>query len=222
MTFAIIEAINVTRRDDKTERIILDSASLSVNAGESVGLIGPSGSGKSSMLRSLARLDPVLVGCIRFQGTAITGNAIPAFRRQVAYLSQRPFLIEGTVEQNVSLPFSFASATGSFNRQTAIELLGVLGRRESILDQDAMTLSGGEQQSVALVRAMLIEPAVLLLDEPTASLDTPATQRFENLANIWKLADADRTWIWTSHDADQVARMTSRTVQMLDGKIVNE
>ncbi|MGB7325180.1 MAG: ATP-binding cassette domain-containing protein [Rubripirellula sp.] len=222
MKQSVIELVDVTRRDSKTGRTLLAGVNLSVVIGDAIGLVGPSGSGKSTMLRAIARLDSVDDGQIRFRGDIVTADRVPAFRRSVVYLAQRPALGPGTVLQNLTLPFTFASATDSFDRAEAIALLSSLGRGESILDQDASTLSGGEQQLVALVRAILVSPQVMLLDEPTASLDATLVQRFEMLARQWKDAGADRVWIWTSHDADQIGRVSSRTVRLENGSVKHE
>ncbi|WP_246151937.1 ABC transporter ATP-binding protein [Rubripirellula reticaptiva] len=211
--------VDVTRRDTKTGRTLLAGVDLLIVAGDAIGLVGPSGSGKSTMLRAIARLDAIDDGQIRFRGKIVTVDRVPMFRRSVVYLAQRPALVPGTVLQNLTLPFTFASATDSFNQAKAIALLSSLGRGESILDQDASTLSGGEQQLVALVRAILVSPTVMLLDEPTASLDAALVQRFETLARQWKDADVDRVWIWTSHDADQISRVSSKLIRLESGSV---
>ncbi|QDT06825.1 putative ABC transporter ATP-binding protein YbbL [Rubripirellula lacrimiformis] len=217
----VIEGVGIVRRDSKTNRTLLSGVSLHVDAGESLGLEGASGSGKSTLLRALALLDPIEGGEVRYLGKVIQKSAVPGFRRNVVYLAQRPSMVVGTVLQNLSLPFTFASAERGLDHAAAVELLGVLDRDESMLDQDAMTLSGGEQQLIALVRAILVDPDVILLDEPTASLDPASTDRFEQLATTWKRADARRSWVWTSHDADQVDRLTSRRVRLADGSVVD-
>ncbi|TWU56543.1 putative ABC transporter ATP-binding protein YbbL [Rubripirellula tenax] len=203
-------------------RVLLDDITMDVMAGEGIALVGPSGSGKSTLLRAIARLDPIRNGYVKINGDTITSAAIPNFRRRVVYLAQRPAMIVGTVEQNLQLPFSFASSQSNYDRARAIDLLGELDRLEGILDQDASTLSGGEQQLVSLVRAILVDPEVMLLDEPTASLDAASLDRFESLASGWKNGDPRRAWVWTSHDADQIDRMTTRTIRLAGGRITHE
>ncbi len=214
----LIELIDVTRANSKTDRTILSAINVSVAAGDAIGLVGPSGSGKSTLLRAIAKLDPIEGGQIRFRGRVVTSDEVPAFRRCVVYLAQRPSLVPGTVLSNLTLPFSFVGSKLSFDRVRATRLLSGLDRGELILDQDASTLSGGEQQLVALVRAILVSPQIMLLDEPTASLDPISVERFEAIARQWKDADPKRAWIWTSHDANQIDRMTRRRVRLSDGK----
>ncbi len=217
-----LQAIGLSRHDPGADRLLLDHIDLTISAGDRIALVGPSGSGKSTLLRAIAMLDPVDGGHVTFGGQTIQGDAVPAYRRKVVYLSQRPSLIAGTVLQNLAMAFSFASADQSFNSSEAVAMLQTLERDETMLRQDAATLSGGEQQLIALVRAVLVRPSVLLFDEPTASLDPKSTAVFEDLVNAWSGADASRSYLWTSHDAEQVRRMTSRVCTIGNGKISDE
>lgn len=186
-----------------------------VGAGERVGLVGPSGSGKTLLLRALAGLDPVDEGTVTFQGRPVESWDLPRYRAAVTYLPQRAALAEGTVEANLCLPFAFEAHAGKrFDRARALELLEVLGRAEPFLEKRAEDLSGGEEQIAALIRALLLEPRLLLLDEPAASMDESLARGSEALVDTWLQGDARRALIWTSHRAERVARVTDRTVML--------
>lgn len=217
-----LRAVGLARRDVAGDRWLLDHVDFAIEPGQRIALAGPSGSGKSTLLRAIAMLDPVDGGEVVFNDQRITGKWVPPFRRSVVYLAQRPALVSGSVLDNLSMAFSFASAGEVFQTERAAELLQTLGRNEAFLQQDAGTLSGGEQQLVALVRAILIQPAIILFDEPTASLDPASTDSFERLVDVWLNDDAKRSLVWISHDADQVTRMTSIVYRIAAGKIHHE
>lgn len=217
-----MRAVGLTRRDAAGGRVLLDHVDFAIEPGQRIALAGPSGSGKSTLMRAIAMLDPVDSGEVSFHGQTITGKLVPSYRRRVVYLAQRPALVPGSVLENLSMAFSFASAETTFQVERATELLQTLDRNEAMLQQVASTLSGGEQQLVALVRAILIQPSIILFDEPTASLDPASTASFERLVRVWLDADANRSLVWTSHDADQVARMTSIMYRIAAGKIDHE
>src|SRR5262249_906755 len=111
----------------------------------------------------------------------------------------------------------------SFDPARAEELFGRLGREPGFLAKSSRDLSGGESQLVGLVRALQLDPAVLLLDEPTASLDPATTRAVEGLLEDWLDADPSaRALVWVSHDADQVRRMTDRRVYLRAGRLESE
>ena len=108
--------------------------SLAVNAGDRLGIVGPSGAGKTVLLRSLALLDPLDAGEIRWRGRSVRGDAVPVYRSLAIYLHQRPALFEGTVEDNLRYPFSLTvHRMGPFDRGRAVELLTLLGRDAAFL-----------------------------------------------------------------------------------------
>ncbi|HWV38183.1 MAG TPA: ATP-binding cassette domain-containing protein [Vulgatibacter sp.] len=187
--------------------------SFDVAGGERLALVGPTGSGKTLLLRGIAGLDPVDEGEVEFEGRTARAGELPAFRARVCYLHQRPALWSGTVAQNLEAPFSLRANAGKrFDRDRAAALLGRLGRDASFLEARTSNLSGGEAQVVALVRALLLDPRILLLDEATASLDRAAAARAEALLAEW--AEPGRASIWTSHDPDQLARVADRRVDL--------
>ena len=180
---------------------------LRLAAGERAVLTGRSGTGKSLLLRTLCGIDRPDEGHVHHRGELVSGHELPRFRARVVYVQQQPVLIPGTVLDNLELPLRFQVNAGRGTRDgRAAALLSQLGKSVGFLDQRASVLSGGEGQIVALVRALLLEPEVLLLDEPTAHLDAEATERVEEVVLEWVDA-GDRAALWTSHDRAQVDRV---------------
>ncbi len=180
---------------------------LRLAAGERAVLTGRSGTGKSLLLRTLCGIDRPDEGHVHHRGELVSGHELPRFRARVVYVQQQPVLIPGTVLDNLELPLRFQVNAGRGTRDgRAAALLSQLGKSVGFLDQRASVLSGGEGQIVALVRALLLEPEVLLLDEPTAHLDAEATERVEEVVLEWVDA-GDRAVLWTSHDRAQVDRV---------------
>jgi putative ABC transport system ATP-binding protein len=214
----------IGRRDPKTGEWLIRDVSLVIDFGERLGVMGPSGAGKTVLLRALAMLDPVDEGAVRWQGDQVLGPAIPRYRSQVMYLHQRPALFDGTIEDNLRQPFGLeVHRARAFRRARAVELLEALGRDASFLDKASRELSGGEAQLVALVRAIQLDPAVLLLDEPTASLDPTTAQSAEDLLNQWiGESPGAHALVWVSHDHDQTLRMTDSRIHLRSGHLVSE
>jgi putative ABC transport system ATP-binding protein len=203
---------------------LLRGVCFDVRPGDRLAVTGPSGSGKTVLLRALALLDPLDEGSIEWQGRSLSGAAIPAYRKQVAYLHQRPALFEGTVEDNLAYPFTLESHRGKrFDRERVVGILETLNRDGSFLDKASRDLSGGEAQLVALIRCLQLDPVMLLLDEPTASLDIATSEAVEGILYRWQLeVPLKRATIWVSHDLEQARRMSSRRLQMHAGGILTE
>jgi putative ABC transport system ATP-binding protein len=212
-------ASNLMRRIG--DRTLLDAVSIDLNAGDRVGLVGPTGSGKSLMLRSLAMLEPIDSGSLFWQGSTVSCDQATAFRSQVIYLHQRAARFEGTVESVFRLPFQLRTHRGrSFDRPWAIDQLATVGRDASFLDQRHDQLSGGETQIVALLRAIQLAPKVLLLDEPTSALDAESANQVESIVMRWyDESSASRAMVWVTHDPDQADRLCDSVIRMRDGRI---
>ena len=217
----ILEARGVGRREPKSDRWLLRDIQIEINGGCRIAIVGPIGSGKTVLMRALGRLDAIDTGEILWLNHSITGDAIPAYRRQAIYLQQQPALIEGTVEDNLRLPFTFAGNRGhEYSKAKIQSLLDQVNQSAELLQRSSRDLSGGERQIVALLRAIQLQPTVLLLDEPTASLDDESTRMIEQLVNSWfDQSSADRAFIWVSHNKDQVARVANRVVTMNEGRL---
>ena len=174
------------RRDPEGGATLLDSVDFCLAAGDRVAISGPSGSGKSVFLRALALLDPIDEGRLVWRGEAVVDSGIPAYRRRVAYLAQRPALLDGSVEDNLRYPFSLKIYRDlNFDHPTAAALANQAGRSANFLTKRASDLSGGEAQIVALIRVIQLGPDILLLDEPTASLDPASACQIESLVATW-------------------------------------
>lgn len=220
-TSPLLAARGIGRRDSGGDRWLLRDVSFTIQPGERVSLVGPTGSGKTLLLRALARLDGLDEGQILWRGKPVSGAEVPRFRRQTMYLHQRPALLEGTVEENLRLPFTLKShRSATFQREQMIALLEQVGRAASFLERTVQDLSGGEAQIVALARAIQLEPKVLLLDEPTAALDEEMTHTIEALVAGWfdRLPE-ERAMVWVSHNPAQVQRIADRRVSIQDGRV---
>lgn len=200
------------------DRWLWRDLTFELRPGEALAVTGPSGSGKTLLLRALAGLDGVGEGEIAFQGRPQRNWRMPAYRARVLYLAQRPAMLATTVEADLRRPFSLRQHLGTpFPRDRALDLLAAVGRDETFLAQPSDTLSGGEGQIVALLRALLLAPWVLLLDEPTASLDDGTSRSIERLVAMWLRegpGDEGRAVVWTSHHDAQLQRVSDRRLRL--------
>jgi putative ABC transport system ATP-binding protein len=215
----ILQAENVRRVADEAT-VLLDGVSLQIEAGSATAIVGPPGSGKSLLLRALGLLDPLQGGEVRFRGEPIADRDVPAFRRQVLYVQQQPILIEGSVRENLQLPFALGTTSrDQFDEDTISDRLLAVGREKAFLSRKVDDLSGGERQIVSLLRAIQLEPTVLLLDEPTSSLDVDTTAAAERMIDDWKHRDAERTQIIVTHTHEQAERLSDRRLHISGGRI---
>lgn len=183
--------------------------------GDRLAIIGPSGVGKSLLLRAIAALDALQAGQLTYQGQPLSAFSIPEYRSRIIYLHQRPALLEGTVELNLQQIFKLAIHRSKvYSQEKILEYLLPLGRHSKFLHHSVDNLSGGEAQMVACLRALQLSPQVLLLDEPTASMDEDTAQQIEILVNQWQRGDPSRCCIWTSHNMNQLQRVTDRSLTL--------
>jgi len=222
MANTLLEARGLGRKP--ADAWLLKDVSLSIAAGQRVALVGPSGSGKSLLLRSLALLDPIEAGEILWRGRSVADGEIPAFRSRVIYLHQRPALAEGSVEENLRQVFDLRThCDRRFDHDRVVEWLQSLGRGELFLKKSSADLSGGEVQLTALLRAIQLEPTVLLLDEPTAALDAEAARLIEDLVAAWLAGDRQqRAYVWVTHDSEQADRVGDTVLHIRDGVLESE
>jgi putative ABC transport system ATP-binding protein len=217
----LLRARGIGRRAPNSDRWLLQDVSIDICSGERLAVVGPSGSGKSLLLRALALLDAIDAGKIEFRRQPAASTNVPDYRRDVIYLHQRPALFEGTVESNLQKPFSLKiHRNRPFDRARVLDLLHAVGREDSFLQKTSSELSGGEAQIAALIRAIQLEPSVLLLDEPTAALDQETGAAAERLVNEWlKHAEDARAIVLVSHDLSQAERMSNRRLEIRNGRL---
>jgi putative ABC transport system ATP-binding protein len=182
---------------------------MSIPSG-STALLGPSGSGKSTLLRLLNRLADPDAGTVRFHGTDVRELDPLELRRRVGLVPQLPAPVPGSVADNIG--FGPHLEGRDVDPERPVRLAGL---DTSFLDRDASRLSVGEQQRVMLARALALEPEVLLLDEPTASLDSAATAAVEDA-----LRDLQGvSLILVTHDPGQADRLAERTIHLSAGRV---
>lgn len=195
---------------------IVDSVSLGVSASEVLAVVGPSGSGKSSFLRLLNRLDEPTSGTVFLDGIDYREIDPTELRRRVGLVGQEPALRSGTVLENVAIAARLRDEPIDERRVSALlDRIGLSGYEQ----RTVADLSGGERQRVAIARALYVDPDVLLLDEPTAHLDAATEQRVEELlAEL--IRDRGLTCVLVTHDTAQAARLGDRVVELEDGRAV--
>ena len=160
---------------------LLCGVNLELKPGELVALTGPSGCGKTTLLRALCALDDPTSGEVKLENQTPAQWGYPEFRRRVLLVDQRPILFDATLEANLRRPFGYRSTRQTFPFQRALTLLERVGLDAARLNQNARSLSVGQQQRASLVRALLLEPRVFLMDEPTSALDGEAVAEVESL-----------------------------------------
>jgi len=219
---ALLEGQSLGRRHPAASGWLLQEVSLRIEAGSRWAISGPSGSGKTLLLRALALLDPVDAGDVLWQGRPVRHDEVPLFRSQAIYVHQRPALLEESVEAALQQPLRLrVHRRRAYCRARVLELLAALGRDAEFLEKNVRDLSGGEMQIVGLVRAIQLNPRVMLLDEPTAALDPATAGRLEQLMLRWVSEGSEpRAMVWVTHDVEQAGRVASHTARIEAGRLV--
>ncbi len=193
-------------RCERGGRVLFSGVTLDVEAGRTVAVMGPSGSGKSQLLRMLARLDADVGGALMLDGRTPAQWGAAAWRAEVAYVAQRPAVLAHT-------PAEHAAAVAGLRAQRdrahddPVALAGAWGLPPAVWNRRWETLSGGEQQRAALALVVSRRPSVLLLDEPTSALD-------EATAHAVERSLAGYTAVWVTHDRQQALRVGSEIVDL--------
>jgi putative ABC transport system ATP-binding protein len=194
---------------------LVADVSIEVQAGEVFVVFGPSGAGKTSLLRLLNRLDEPTRGTVSLDGTDYRDIEPRTLRRRVGWVPQAPTLIDGTVAENVAWgPTLRGESVDRGRLERLLERLGLAG----FADREADRLSGGEAQRVAIARTLFNEPDVVLLDEPASSLDAAAADRVESLLQS-VMADLSLTAVLVTHDAERARRLGHRGARLQDGRV---
>jgi len=204
--------------------VILHEVSLTVERGEILGLIGPTGSGKTTLLRIINLLDEPSTGSILFGDKEVSGRPEKeslATRRKMAMVFQKPVMFKASVKENVSYGLRMRGKQDrdekisiSSRVEEALEMVGLSGYES----RDANTLSGGEMQRIALARALILQPEILLLDEPTANLDPRSAASIDSL--LRSLAGSRTAVILATHNMEQCRKLAGRVAVLQAGRLV--
>lgn len=201
---------------------VLKGIDLTIDKGEVVSIVGPSGAGKTTLLQIMGTLDKSDAGRILLNGTEINRlkeRELAAFRnREIGFVFQfHQLLPEFTALENVTIPALIQGVSSGEARRRAVEMLEFMGLSERASHKPA-ELSGGEKQRVAVARALINHPSVVLADEPSGSLDTHNKEELHRL--FFELRDKlGQTFVIVTHD-EGLASQTDRTIHMLDGRIL--
>lgn len=201
---------------------VLKGIDLTIDKGEVVSIVGPSGAGKTTLLQIMGTLDKPDTGRILLNGTEINRlkeRELAAFRnREIGFVFQfHQLLPEFTALENVTIPALIQGVSSGEAHRRAVEMLEFMGLSERASHKPA-ELSGGEKQRVAVARALINHPSVVLADEPSGSLDTHNKEELHRL--FFELRDKlGQTFVIVTHD-EGLASQTDRTIHMLDGKIL--
>lgn len=202
---------------------VLKGISFTIEKGEVVSIVGPSGAGKTTLLQIMGTLDRPDGGQVWLNGTDVSRmkeKEFSAFRnREIGFVFQfHQLLPEFTALENVMIPALIQGVSSSTARKSAMEMLDFLGLSSRVSHKPA-ELSGGEKQRVAVARALVNHPSVILADEPSGSLDTQNKEELHRL--FFDLRDKlGQTFVIVTHDED-LASKTDRTIHLIDGRVVS-
>lgn len=216
----MIELSGITKSFGKLQ--VLKGIDLNINKGEVVSIVGPSGAGKTTLLQIMGTLDKADSGSVVINGTEISRlkeKELSAFRnKEIGFVFQfHQLLPEFTALENITIPALINGTLSSAAKVRAMEILDFLGLSDRASHKPS-ELSGGEKQRVAVARALINNPSVILADEPSGSLDTKNKEELHNL--FFELRDKlGQTFVIVTHD-ESLASQTDRTIHIVDGKIV--
>ncbi len=223
MEFLRIEALRKTKKDHlRREKEILKGIDLRVRAGEVAVLVGPSGGGKSTLLRLINRLEDPTSGYIFLKERNIRDINPVELRRRVALVMQKPFMFPGTALDNLQRPFIYAGEEPAGESQPDFQaVLEVCALPRGLLGQDARSLSIGQQQRVSLARSLLCSPELLLIDETISTLDRPTGERVaSSLRELCR--EKGLTILMVSHDLPLAEKIASHGIFLEDGEVLEQ
>lgn len=199
-----------------SDRVVLNINSLSLEKGKIYGVIGPNGAGKSTMLRIIAGLEEATNGKIFYNNNKLKDSTI----KNLTYMSQRPYLLRTSVFNNIAYPLKLRKYKKEIIDERVIDIV----KEFNVFDlryQLATSLSGGEAQKVALARALVFEPKLLLLDEPTANIDPNSIELIEKEI-LKRNKEKNMTTIIITHNMGQARRLCDEIIFMKEGKIIEQ
>ncbi|ACB83924.1 ABC transporter ATP-binding protein [Natranaerobius thermophilus] len=201
-----------------SDKTVLDIDSLTIRKGEILGLVGPSGAGKSTLLRILNFIEHTDSGEVHFLGKVYNKDSLPDLhtRRKVTTVFQRPYLMTSSVYQNIIYPLKIRKQ--NYDSQRVEKIINKLGLTQ-LKNQRADKLSGGEAQRVSLARALIFNPEVILLDEPTSNLDPANVKIIEDMIADYR-NEFNATVVMVTHNVFQAKRLATKVSLLYKGKIV--
>ena len=207
-------------RQTRENQIVLDGIDLEIARGVITALIGPSGAGKTSLLRLLNRLDEPAGGEIFYRARIISEYQIQELRRQVGFVFQTPVMFPGTVRDNLRTALEIAGKSASADGDRLIsETLDIAELEPVLAERDGAKLSVGQKQRVNIARALMLAPEVLLMDEPTSALDPQTADRL--METVRRLAQEKKiTVVMVTHRLTEARRASDRTIFMEAGRVI--
>lgn len=207
-------------RQVRSGRPVLHDVTLEIGPGEITVMVGPSGAGKTSLLRLLNRLDDPVEGEIDFEGRPIGALPVREVRRRVGFVFQLPVVFPGTVRENLLTAAELAGIDPGAREAEARRSMDRAELEAGLLERDADELSVGQKQRVNLARALVSRPEVLVLDEPTSALDPATSARL--MRTIGHLcSDGGRTVILATHRLDEATAFGDRGIRLEDGRVTD-
>ena len=202
--------------ETKVRTQLFSNLNLEIGRGELVTIMGASGSGKTTLLRLINRLSEPDSGTILLNSHDICSGPPQELRRKAGMVFQFPVMFEGSVRDNLTFGMEL------WGEVIDIESLAKdVGIHEKLLDADSGMLSGGEKQRVCIARALSTQPDILLLDEPTSSLDSISAQKIEKML-LGLQREHGLTMVWVTHEKEQAERIGGRRLVLKDGKLSEE
>lgn len=198
------------------QKRVLDIKRLTIEKEKITGITGPNGCGKSTLLNIISGLDEDFSGSIRYNGQALSRSIV----ENMTYVFQKPYLFKRSVLENIAYPLKLRGLSHEQRNKRAMEMM-VRFEIEDLKDERADLLSGGESQKVALARALVFEPKLLLLDEPTSSIDPDSIEVMEReILDFNKKTQA--TIVIVTHNMDQASRLCHNILSLNQGKVVDQ
>jgi len=198
---------------------VLDGVEVDIPHGDIIALVGPSGAGKTSLLRLLNRLDDPVRGEILYRARPITHYPVQALRRQVGFVFQTPVMFPGTVRDNLQVALALGGDHGQDADARIAEAMALAELDRALCDRAGDRLSGGQQQRVNIARALLTSPDVLLMDEPTSALDPETADRLmETTRRLSR--EQHLTVVMVTHRLAEARRSSDRTIVLERGRVV--
>ena len=216
MNSSLFSLINVSFQIGN--QIILNNISINIENEKITGIIGPSGAGKSTFLRLLNKLISPSYGTIVYKNRDLRDISSQELRKEIGMLQQQSYLFPGTVKDN--LLYGQKIWNIKYSEEGLVKLLEKVALDSSYLERDVEGLSGGEQQRVSLARSLANQPKVLLLDEPSSSLDIGSEEIIEQ--TIIKLRKEDVKIVIVTHSLEQTERITDNKLFLRQGKLIEK